>query len=108
MTTTTKYTEDLNPFSAAQPGVFVTQDVKTCDICERNYTDASYKLMVSYAGQWRIADTVCPDCMRRLGFEPKVCIPMDRYEQMLDAVALITNMRNQALIKETEKKEMES
>ena len=33
---------------------------------------------------------------------------MDRYEQMLDAVALITNMQNQALIKEAEKKERES
>lgn len=59
--------------------------------------------MVSYAGQWKIAQTVCPDCMRRFGFEPKVCIPMDKYEQMLDAVALITNMRNRALTEEAEK-----
>lgn len=99
MTTANQYTEDLNPFSAAKPGYWVTQDVKTCDICERNYTDASYKLMVSYAGQWKVAQTVCPDCMQQFGFEPKVCISMDRYEQMLDSVALI---------KEAEKKEMES
>lgn len=45
MTTANQYKENLNPFSAAQPGVFVTQDVKTCDICERSYTDASYTLI---------------------------------------------------------------
>lgn len=108
MTTANQYKENPNPFSAAKPGIFVTQDVKTCDICAREGTDASYTLMVSYAGQWRIAKTVCPDCMQRLGFEPRVCIPMDKYEQMLDTIALATNMRNQALIKEAEKKERES
>lgn len=103
MTTANQYKENLNPFSAAQAGIAVTRDVKTCDICERNYTDASYTLMVSYAGQWRIANTVCPDCMQRFGFEPRVCIPMDEYKKMRDSGVLATSMRDQALIKEAEK-----
>lgn len=78
-----------NPFSAAQPHTFVTQDVKTCDICERSGTDAFYKLLVIYNDQWKIAPTVCPDCMQRLGFKPTVCIPMDTYEKLRDASELL-------------------
>lgn len=108
MTTANQYKENLNPFSAAQAGLVVTRDAKTCDICERNYTDASYTLMVSYAGQWRIANTVCPDCMQRFGFEPRVCIPMGEYKKMVDSVALINNMQTKHSSKEAEKKERES
>lgn len=108
MTTANQYKENLNPSGAAQAGIAVTRDVKTCNICERNYTDASYTLMVSYADQWRIANTVCPDCMQRFGFEPRVCIPMDEYQKVQDSVALATSMRDQALIIKEAKKERKS
>lgn len=82
-------TTTRNPFSAAQEHTFITMDVKTCDICERQGSDAFYKLLVLYNDQWKIASTVCPDCMQRLGFKPTVTIPMDEYERLRDASELL-------------------
>lgn len=82
-------TNERNPFSAAQENTFVTMDVKTCDICERQGSDAFYRLLVLYNDQWKIADTVCPDCMQRFGFKPTVTIPMDTYERLRDASELL-------------------
>ncbi len=82
-------TTTRNPFSAAQENTFITMDVKTCDICERQGSDAFYKLLVLYNDQWKIAPTVCPDCMQRFGFKPTVTIPMDEYERLRDASELL-------------------
>lgn len=82
-------TNERNPFSAAQENTWVTQDVKTCDLCRTQFTDASYKVMIGYNDQYKTASCVCPTCMQHFGFEPTVCIPMDTYERLRDASELL-------------------
>lgn len=72
-----------NPF-AAGPGEFITQDVKTCPICQREYTNAGYTVEVRYYNEAKNLDQVCPDCMKRLGFsEPKLVVSDRRYMNLV-------------------------
>lgn len=94
MSIDTRHDEDINPFDAQQPHCFVTQDVHECDICERSGGGVWYTIMLSYAGQWLVSHHTCPDCMRRLGFQPKVCIPIAEYDALREDAALMSNMRS--------------
>lgn len=77
---------DRNPFYG-RPGGFITQNLHECDLCGRMFPAAfRSRITICYADQGKIASDVCPECMTRLGFQPRKIIPLDQYERMEDAI----------------------
>lgn len=83
-----------NPF-AAGPGMWITQNVRTCPICQRRYTDADYTIEVRYYDEVKTLDEVCPECMKRLGFsEPKKTITQSKLDTLMSNIRYLKGLHN--------------
>lgn len=76
-----------NPFLGRLEGRMFTQDMHECDLCGELFAAAFRSSMtLVYADQSKVASAVCPNCMARLGFQPRKTVPLDQYERMEDAL----------------------
>lgn len=98
---------ERNPFNAG-PGEFIPQNMNHCDLCEQDFCDRTYQLFIHYCDECRMATTVCPQCMHRLGFKgPKTVWDSNAYLRFITQyeVALVANRQLTERIQQLEKEQ---
>lgn len=81
-------TQDRNPFYG-RPGSMLPQTQGTCDLCQGGYLKAlGSSCFIIYADQGKLAGSVCPECMHRMGFRPMRVLPLASYARMVDTISL--------------------
>ncbi|WEV41625.1 hypothetical protein OZX57_06445 [Bifidobacterium sp. ESL0682] len=70
-----------------EPGYFVTQDYVACDLCGQHCSSCEMQRCTIIHGDKPVYVTsVCPQCIKRFGFEPVQCVNAKAWQQYADEI----------------------
>ncbi|MDF7641740.1 hypothetical protein PT279_09105 [Bifidobacterium sp. ESL0784] len=70
-----------------EPGYFVTQDYVACDLCGQHCSSCDMQRCTIIHGDKPVYVTsVCPQCIKRFGFEPVQCVSAKAWQKWADEI----------------------